>query len=65
MVTFFVKNGGYPQNLPGAVGDTKATAFASIFNDNDLSQLFFSRTGVTLGVYLIFLSFLHLFNTFP
>jgi len=65
MVAFFVKNGGYSQNLSGTVGDTKAAAFASIFNNNDLSQLFFPRTVFILWIYLIFLSFLHLFNTFP
>jgi len=64
MVAFFVKNGGYSQNLSGTVGDTKAAAFASIFNDNDFPQPFFPRTDI-LWIYLIFLSFLHLFNTFP
>jgi len=64
MVAFFVKNGRYSQNLPGAVGDTKAAAFASIFNNDDLPQPFFPRTVFILWIYLILLSFLHLFNRF-
>jgi len=65
MVAFFVKNGGKTQNLPGAIGNAKAASLAAIFNDNDLSLPFFARTVFAFWIYLIFLGFLHRFNTFP
>jgi hypothetical protein len=63
MVAFFVENGGKSQNLPGAIGNAKAASLAAIFNDNDLSLPFFARTVFIFWIYLIFLSFLHRFNT--
>jgi hypothetical protein len=65
MVAFFIKNGGDSQNLPGTVGYAKAATLAAVFNNNDLPQPFFPRAVFVLRTYLIFLSFLHRFNTFP
>jgi hypothetical protein len=65
MVAFFVKSGGKSQNLPGTIGNAKAAALATIFNDNDLAQPFFSRAAFILRIYWIFPGFLHQFNIFP
>jgi hypothetical protein len=65
MIPLFVKNGGNPQNLAGAVVNAKTASFATVFDHHDLSHFLFSEADLIRLINWIFFCFLHQFFKSP